>query len=75
MYPPALHKISTQTIDSSKVLEGIITQKPPNINKTKKGWDRNTSKDLEHLCPKQVHDILFGTLSWKTILPRIKLSS
>ena len=76
MYPAALHKIPTQTVDSSQVFERWILQKQPKmINKMTKSWDRNTIKDLEQVCPKQAHDFLSWLLSSKTILPRLILSS
>ena len=48
MYPAALHKIPTQTADSSQVFERWLLQKQPKmINKMTKSWDRNTISDLE----------------------------
>ena len=59
MYPAALHKIPTQTVDSSQVLVKCIRQKQPQIIKSiTKNWDKNTIKDLEQVCPKQDHDLL-----------------
>ena len=59
MYPAALHKIPTQTVDSSQVFERRILQKQPKmINKMKKSWDRNTISDLEQVCPKQAQNFL-----------------
>ena len=59
MYPAALHKIPTQTVDSSQIFERWILQKQPKmINKMTKSWDRNTIKDLEQVCPKQDQDFL-----------------
>ena len=50
MYPAALHKIPTQTIDSSQIFEKWILQKQPKmINKMTKR-DRNTISDLEQVC-------------------------
>ena len=58
MYPAALHKIPTQTVDSSQVLVKCIRQKQPQIIKSiTKNWDENTIKDLEHVCPKHDHDL------------------
>ena len=57
MYPAALRKITTQTVDSSQVLAKCIRLKLPQINKSiTKKWDKNTIKDLEQVCPKQDHD-------------------
>ena len=54
MYHGALHKIPTQTVDSSQVYERWILQKQPQmINKMTKKWDRITISDLEQVCPKQ----------------------
>ena len=76
MYPAALNKISTPTVDSSQVSERWILQKQPKmINKTTKSWDRNTVSYLEQVCPKQAQNILSWLLSSKTILPRLILSS
>ena len=59
MYPAALHKIATQTVDSSQVLAKCIRQKYSQIIESiTKNWDRNTKKDLEQVCPKQDHDLL-----------------
>ena len=59
MYPAALHKIPTQTVDSSQVFERRILQKRPKmINKKRKSLNRNTISDLEHVCPKQAQDFL-----------------
>ena len=45
IYPAALHKIPTQTVDSSQVLAKCIRQKQPQIIKTiTKNWDKNTIK-------------------------------
>ena len=53
MCPAALHKIVTQTVDSSQVLAKCIRQKQPQLIKgvTKK-WNKNTIKDLEQVWPK-----------------------
>ena len=76
MYPAALHKIPTQTVDSSQVFERWILQKQLKmINQMTKSWDRNTISDLEQVCPKQAQDFLSWLLSSKTILPRIIISS
>ena len=57
MYHAALHKIATQTVDSSQIFEKRILQKQPKmIYKMKKSWDRNTISDLEQVCPKQAQD-------------------
>ena len=59
MYPAALHKIPTRTVDSSQVLAKCIRQKQPQtIKSITKNWDKNTIKDLEQVCPKQDHDLL-----------------
>ena len=59
MYPAALHKIPTQTVDSSEVLANCIRQKQPQtIKGITKNWDKNTIKDLEQVCPKHDHDHL-----------------
>ena len=61
MYPAALHKFPTQTVDSSEVLAKCIRQKQPQIMKSiTRNWDKNTIKDLEQVCPKQDYD-LFST--------------
>ena len=53
MYPAALHKVPTQTVDSSQVFERWILQKQPKmINEMTKCWDRDTISDLEQVCPK-----------------------
>ena len=76
MYPAALHKIPTQTVDSSQVFEKWILQKQPKmINELTKSWDKNTISDLEQVCPKQDQDFLSWLLLSKTILPRIISSS
>ena len=76
MYPAALNRIPTQTVDSSQVFESWILQKQPKIfNKSTKNWDKNTIEDLEQVCPKQFHDFLCWLLSSRTILPRLTLSS
>ena len=60
MYPAALHKSPTQTVDSSQVFERWIFQKQPKmINKMTKSWDRNKISDLERVCPKHARDFLF----------------
>ena len=57
MYPAALHTISTQSVDSSQVLERRILQRQTNIfNKLTKTWDKKTMGNLEQDCPKQVHE-------------------
>ena len=59
MYPAALHKIPTQTIDSSQILAKCIRRKQPQtIKRIIKNWDKNTINDLEQVCPKQDHDLL-----------------
>ena len=76
MYPAALHKNPTQTVDSSQVFERWILQKHPKmINKMTKRWDKNTISDLEQVCPKQDQDSLSWLLSSKTNLSRLILSS
>ena len=75
MYPAALHKIPTQTVDSSQVLAKCIRQKQPQtIKSITKNWDKNTIKDLEQVCPKQDHDLLSTFWSSKTILSKLILS-
>ena len=67
MYPAALHKIPTQTVDSSQVFERWIRQRQPKmINKITKSWNRNTISDLEQVCPKQAQDFLSWLLLSKT---------
>ena len=57
MYPAALHRVFTQTVDLSQVFERLILQKQPKmINKKTKSRDRNTISDLEQVCPKQAQD-------------------
>ena len=59
MYPAALHKIRTQTVDSSQILAKCIRQKQPQIFKSfTKNWYKNTITDLEQVCAKQDHDLL-----------------
>ena len=59
MYPAALQKIPTRTVDSSQIFESRIVQKQPKmINKMTKSWERNTISDLEQVCPKQAPDFL-----------------
>ena len=54
MCPAALHKVPTQTLDSSQVLANCIRQKQPQLIKSiTKSLDKNTIKDLEQVCPKQ----------------------
>ena len=75
MYPAALHKIPTQTVDSSQVLAKCIRQKQPQtIRSITKNWDKNTINDLEQVCPKQDHDLLSTFRSSKTILSNWMLS-
>ena len=75
MYAAALHKIPTQTVDSSQVLSKCIRQKQPQtIKSITKNWDKNTIKDLEQVCPKQDHDLLSTFWSSKTILSKLILS-
>ena len=57
MFPTEMHKIPTQTVDSSQVFERSILQKQQKlINKLTKSWDKNTNSDLEQVCPKQDQD-------------------
>ena len=59
MYPAALHKFLTQTVDSSQVLAKCLRQKQLQIFKSiTKNWEKNTIKDLEQVCPKHDHDLL-----------------
>ena len=59
MYPPALHKIATQIVDSSQVLvNGIRQNQPQKIKSITKKWHQNTMKDLEEVCTKQDHNLL-----------------
>ena len=45
MYPAALHKIPTQTVDSSQVLAKCIRQKQAQIIESNtKNWDNTQSK-------------------------------
>ena len=61
MDPAALHKIATQSVDSSQVLAKYIRQKQPQIIEiVTENWDENIITNLEHVCPKQDHD-LFST--------------
>ena len=76
MYPAALHRISTQTVDLSQVFERWNLQKQPKmINKMSKSGDRNTISGLEQVCPKQAQDFFSWLLSSKSILRRLILSS
>ena len=75
MYPAALHKIPTQTVDSSLVLAKCIRQKQPQIIESiTKNWDKNTIRDQEQVCPKQDHDLLSTSWSSKTMLSELILS-
>ena len=75
MNAAALHKIPTQTVDSSQVLAKCTRQKQPQIIKSiTKKWDKNTIKDLEQVCPEQDHDLLSTFWSSKTILSKMILS-
>ena len=59
MYPAALHKSPTQSVDSSQFFERWILQKQPKtINEMTKSWDRKTISDLEQVCPKQAQNFL-----------------
>ena len=59
MYSAALHKIPTQTVDSSQILAKCIHQKQPQtIKSITKSWDKNTIKDLEQVCSKQDHNLI-----------------
>ena len=70
MYPAALHRIPTQTVDSSQIFENWLLQKHPKmINKMTKSWARNTIGYLEQVCLKQAHDVFSWLLSSKTYLP------
>ena len=75
MYPAALHKIPTQTVDSSQILAKCTRQKQPQtIKSVTKIWDKNTIKDLELVCPKHDHDLLSTFWSSKLILSKLILS-
>ena len=75
MYPAALHKITTQTVDSSQVLAKCVCQKQPQLIKSiTKNWDKNTINDLEQVCPKQDHNLLSTSWSSKTDLSKLVLS-
>ena len=70
-----MHEMPTQTVDSSQVLAKCIRQKQPQIIKSfLKNWDKNTTKDLEQVCPKQYHNLLSTFWSSKTILSKLMLS-
>ena len=59
MYPAALQKIPTQTVDSSHVLAKCIRQKQPQtIKSITKKLGQSSINDLEQVCPKQGHDLL-----------------
>ena len=74
MYPAAPHKILTHFFDSSQVLSKCIRQKQPQIIKSiSKNWDKNTTTDLEQVCPKQVHDLLSTFWSSQTNLYKLML--
>ena len=75
MYPSALNKIPTQTVDLPKLLAKCIRQKQLQIKKSvTKNWDKNTIKDLGQVCPKQDHDLLSKFWSSNTILSKLILS-
>ena len=75
MYPAALHKIFTQTVDSSWVFERWVLQKQPKINnKITKSWNANIIKDLEQVRPKQAPDFPSRLFLSKLISPRLILS-
>ena len=68
LYPAALQKIPTQTVDLPQVFESWVLQKQPKmINKMTKSWDRNTISDLEQVCTERDRDLLSWLLSSKTI--------
>ena len=74
MYPAALPKIPTRTVDSSQVLAKHIRQKQPQtIKSITKNWDNNTIKDLEQVCPKHDHDLVSTFWSSKIIIILSKL--
>ena len=55
MYPAALQKISTKTVDSAEFFERWILQKQQNIlNKKTKVRDKEIIRDLEQVWPKQI---------------------
>ena len=64
MYPAALHKIPTKTVDSSQIFERrILRKKPKIINKLRISWDKNTKRDLQQVCPEQNQDFLLFTVA------------
>ena len=70
MKPAALHKIPTQTIDSSQVLAKCLCQKQQQkIKSITKNWDKNTIIDLQQVCPKQDHNLLLTFWSSKKVYP------
>ena len=70
-----MHKIPTQTVDSSQVLANCIHQKQPQtIKSITKKWDKNTIDDLEQVCPKQDHDLLSTFWSSKTFSSKLIFS-
>ena len=75
MYPAALHKTPTQTVDSSQALAHCVRQKQPQTVKSiTKNWDKNTIEGLEQVCHKQDHDLLSKFWPSKTILSNLIIS-
>ena len=75
MYPAALRKKTTQTVDSSQILAESIRQKQPRMMKsTTREWDKKLVKDLEQVCSKQDHDVFSKFWSSKTILSKLQRS-
>ena len=76
MYPAALHKNLTETVDSSQVFKIWILRKQLNIiSKHAQSWDKNTFIDLEQVCRKQDHEFLCWLLSSESFSPRLILFS
>ena len=63
MYPAALHKIPTQTVDSSQVFKRWILQKQPKmINKMTKSWDKPVPYRWLCFCP------IFLSFCWSSLI-------
>ena len=59
MYLAALHKIPTQTVDSSQVFDILDSPKAAKYDQQNdKSLDKNTITYLEQVCPKQAQDFL-----------------
>ena len=74
MYPAALHKIPTQTVDSPQVLATVYAKSNRKQSRVLQKIGTKTIKDLEQVCPKQDHNLLSTFWSSKTILSKLMIS-